>query len=56
MAYTTEQEPYSRQPQPENDESAKFYLDDELRKIEVTLDRIAQILEEIDTRLTAGSL
>lgn len=56
MAYNVTQEPYARQPQPENEESAKFYLDDELRKIELTLDRIAQILEEIETRLTAGGL
>lgn len=56
MTYNVTQEPYTRQPQPENDESAKFYLDDELRKIELTLDRIAQVLEEIDSRLTAGGL
>lgn len=56
MAYNVTQEPYSRQPQPANEESSKFYLDDELRKIELTLDRLAQILEEIDARLSAGGL
>ncbi len=56
MSYGTEQEPYTRQPQPVDEESAKYYIDDELRKIETSLDRIASILAEIDTRLTTGGL
>ena len=56
MAYTTKQEPYVRTTAPADKESTELYLYEELRKIELTLSRIKEILDEIDTRLTAGSL
>jgi hypothetical protein len=56
MAYNTEKEPYTRLKPPANPESTIPYIDEELRKIEISVDRILTLLDEIDTRLTAGGL
>ena len=56
MAYTTTQEPYVRTTAPADKESTDLYLFEELRKIELTLSRIKEILDKIDTRLTTGGL
>ena len=56
MTFTTDKEPYVRLRPPAQPESTVSYIDEELRKIEVALDRILSILDEIDTRLTAGGL
>jgi hypothetical protein len=56
MAYTTDKEPYTRLRPPAQPESTVPYIDEELRKIEVSLDRILTILDEIDARLNAGGL
>jgi hypothetical protein len=56
MTYTTKKEPYSRQVPPGDTQTLVFYVDEELKKIELSLSRINDILTEIDTRLTAGGL
>ena len=56
MAYDTEKEPYVRDVPRAEPEALVSFIDEELRKIDTTLARINDILDEIDTRLTAGGL
>jgi hypothetical protein len=56
MSYTTEKEPYIRSIPKADPESLIGFVDEEHRKIETSLSRIHQILEEIEARLTAGGL
>lgn len=56
MAYNTAKEPYVRDVPRAEPEALVGFIDEELRKLEVTLARINDILEEIDSRLTAGGL
>lgn len=56
MAYDTEQEPFIRNFPPSEPEALIPFIDEELRKLEITLERVKQVLEEIDARLTNGGL
>lgn len=56
MAYDTEKQPYVRDVPRSEPEALIGFIDEELRKLDVTLARINDILDEIDTRLTAGGL
>jgi hypothetical protein len=56
MSYTTNKEPYVRQVPPGDPDALVFYIDEELKKIELSLSRINEIVDEIDARLTAGGL
>lgn len=56
MAYTVDKEPYIRLRPPANPESTLPYIDEELRKIEVSLTKLLELIDEIDTRLNSGGL
>lgn len=56
MAYNTIREPYIRTLPPQDEESRLEYINEELRKLETTLDRINSLLTEIDNRLVGGGL
>jgi len=56
MTYNTDREPYVRLLPPGDEASQLEYINEELRKLEITLERVNSILIEIDTRLTAGGL
>jgi prefoldin subunit 5 len=52
MSLDTKLQPYIRSPQPALDESQMQYLQQELRKLERTLQSILQALKELDQRTT----
>mgnify|MGYP003109288049 CR=1 FL=1 len=57
MSYSILNEQYKLQNPPPNDpEQLVSYLYEELKKLSAAQERLQQIITEIDTRLTAGSL
>lgn len=52
MSFTKPLEEYKRSPQPALPESQKIWLEQELRKLEKTLELVYQALNELDKRLT----
>ena len=57
MSYSILNEQYQLQNPPPNDpEQLVSYLYEELKKLSAAQERLQQIITEIDTRLTAGSL